>query len=68
MRKTSHSGMIIIARFSRKSEQATPTYSTGQVPEGSGWPLKFNYKHMKSSMTKTSHSGMIIISEIPSDH
>jgi hypothetical protein len=31
MRKTSHSGMIIIARFSRKSGQTIPTYGTGQV-------------------------------------
>jgi len=36
MTKPSHSGMIILARFSRKSGEATPTYGTGQVPEGSG--------------------------------
>jgi hypothetical protein len=30
-------------------------------PDPSGWPLKDNYKHMKSSTRKASHSGMIII-------
>jgi len=39
MAKASHSGMIIIAKFSRKSGQAIPTYGTGQVPEGSGQVL-----------------------------
>jgi len=37
-----HTGMIIVARFSRiNSGQAIPTYSTGQVPEGSGQVMTF---------------------------
>jgi len=36
MTRTSQTGMIIMASFSRNSGQATPTYGTGQVPEGSG--------------------------------
>jgi hypothetical protein len=30
------------------------------IVKDSMWPIKTNYKHMKSSMTNTSHSGMII--------
>ncbi|MEX0883545.1 MAG: hypothetical protein WDZ72_08740, partial [Cyclobacteriaceae bacterium] len=44
MTRTTHRGMIIIARFSRiKSGQAIPTFGTGQV-----MAAKINYKHMNS--------------------